>query len=52
MSKRRFGDEAEEYFSWPEGTKDDPATTCYELGITHPHLNDGKVFHEMVEISF
>lgn len=28
-------------FDWPQGTKDDPATTCYELGITHPELNDG-----------
>lgn len=33
--------EGKEDFDWPQGTKDDPATTCYELGITHPELNDG-----------
>ncbi|XP_059196369.1 collagen alpha-2(XI) chain [Centropristis striata] len=34
-------EETEESFSWPQGTKDDPATSCYELGLIHPHLNDG-----------
>ncbi|KAK2907860.1 hypothetical protein Q8A73_008933 [Channa argus] len=35
------GDDSDEFFNWPQGTKDDPATTCYELGLVHPHLNDG-----------
>lgn len=37
---RRWSGEGDD-FDWPQGTKDDPATTCYELGITHPELNDG-----------
>lgn len=37
---RRWSGEGDD-FHWPQGTKDDPATTCYELGITHPDLNDG-----------
>ncbi|XP_067085528.1 collagen alpha-3(V) chain [Osmerus mordax] len=28
-------------FGWPEGTRDSPATTCHELGLIHPHLEDG-----------
>ncbi|XP_008293644.1 collagen alpha-3(V) chain-like [Stegastes partitus] len=34
-------DEAEESFSWPSGTRDDPGTTCHELRLVRPHLNDG-----------
>lgn len=39
VSRRWSGEGGD--FDWPQGTKDDPATTCYELGITHPELNDG-----------
>ncbi|XP_036825256.1 collagen alpha-2(XI) chain-like [Oncorhynchus mykiss] len=31
-------------FSWPQGTKDSPATTCNKLGLIHPHLQDGNVY--------
>ncbi|XP_034005578.1 collagen alpha-2(XI) chain-like [Trematomus bernacchii] len=34
-------EEEEDSFSWPQGTKEDPATSCYELGLIHPHLSDG-----------
>lgn len=40
-SVSRRGSGEGDAFDWPRGTKDDPATTCYELGITHPELNDG-----------
>ncbi|XP_031720169.1 collagen alpha-2(XI) chain-like [Anarrhichthys ocellatus] len=38
---RRWSEVDEETFSQPQGTKEDPATTCYELGLIHTHLNDG-----------
>ncbi|XP_075878700.1 collagen alpha-1(II) chain [Nelusetta ayraudi] len=41
VSKRWSGDEADGLLNWPQGTKDDPATTCYELGLMHSHLKDG-----------
>ncbi|CAG5861113.1 unnamed protein product [Menidia menidia] len=34
-------DEAAESFSWPLGTKANPGTTCYEMRLLYPHLNDG-----------
>ncbi|XP_017160039.1 collagen alpha-2(XI) chain-like isoform X4 [Poecilia reticulata] len=41
MSRRRSEDEqAEESSSLPLGTKDDPGTTCHELKLIHPHLED------------
>ncbi|XP_033992058.1 collagen alpha-2(XI) chain-like [Trematomus bernacchii] len=45
LLSRRWSEEEEEEeedsFSWPQGTKEDPATSCYELGLIHPHLSDG-----------
>ncbi|XP_034035580.1 collagen alpha-1(V) chain-like [Thalassophryne amazonica] len=34
-------DEGEEAFNWPQGVKDNPATSCHELGLINPHLNNG-----------
>ncbi|XP_033937100.1 collagen alpha-1(V) chain-like [Pseudochaenichthys georgianus] len=34
-------EEEEDSSSWPQGTKEDPATSCFELGVMHPHLSDG-----------
>ncbi|XP_068508319.1 collagen alpha-3(V) chain-like [Syngnathus scovelli] len=35
-------DEAnDESSSWPQGTKYNPATSCYELSLIQPHFNDG-----------
>ncbi|XP_077573582.1 collagen alpha-3(V) chain [Stigmatopora nigra] len=35
-------DEAdEEAVHLPQGTKDDPGTSCYELSLIHPNFNDG-----------
>lgn len=36
------GKEADESFRWSLGSEDDPGTTCYELKLMHPHLNDGE----------
>lgn len=42
-TKFYLDDEADdEFFSWPQGTKEDPGTSCYELGLIHPHFNDGE----------
>nr|XP_054608358.1 collagen alpha-3(V) chain-like [Nothobranchius furzeri] len=42
MSRRWSGDvKTENSFGFSWGTKDNPATTCYELKLIHPHLNDG-----------
>lgn len=42
LMSRSADEQAEESSSFPLGTKDDPGTTCYELKLIHPHLEDGE----------
>ncbi|XP_005747623.1 collagen alpha-3(V) chain [Pundamilia nyererei] len=44
VTRRRSQEDEAEFFSWPLGTRDDPGTTCHELRLIRPHLNDGDFY--------